>query len=100
MRSSFPSVVGQITSSRQSPRMSADSDGVALVPLTEVQPSAVTIRSVFWVFQFHLSMWFLSSSSRKQSPSHQTAKLQLDGFTRTISLPLQSHTPSTPAPAV
>ena len=44
MRSSLLSRVRQITSSRQSPRMSARQAGVALVPLFDVQPSAVEQR--------------------------------------------------------
>jgi hypothetical protein len=52
----LPSVVGQITSSRQSPSRSAQSVGVDFVPLFERQSSAVRIRSVFSVSQFHLEM--------------------------------------------
>src|SRR3954451_17565992 len=78
MRRALLSVVGQTTSSRQSPRMSADSEGVALVPLLECTPLAVSNRVSLLVP--YLSIWVPSSSSRCASPSHHTTKLVEDGL--------------------
>ena len=61
-----------MTSSRQSPRMSPDSDGVALVLLLECTPLAVSSRVSDEVP--YLSMLVASSSSRTGSASHQTRK--------------------------
>src|SRR5215510_5947755 len=63
----------KITSSRQSPRISADRFGVDLVPLIDDAPEAVSKRVSPPVP--YLSMWLLSSSSRTKSPSHHTRKL-------------------------
>src|SRR5512145_100369 len=63
----------KITSSRQSPRISAERFGVALVPLMDDAPDAVSNRVSPPVP--YLSMWLLSSSSRTKSPSHQITKL-------------------------
>src|SRR4029453_3965260 len=70
------------TSSRQSPRTSADRFGVALVPLIELAPSAVSSRVSPPVP--YLSTWLLSSSSRKGSASHQTRKFALPGVRPTL----------------
>jgi hypothetical protein len=68
--------------------MSADRAGVDLVPLFEVMPSAVSSGFAWPVFQSHLLIWFLSSSSRRSSPSHQTAKFTWRGcFTPSTILP-------------
>src|SRR5215213_4522649 len=78
MRSARLSDVGQITSSRQSPRMSACSEGVAFVPLLECTPLAVSRRVSPPVP--YLSMWVPSSSSRCASPSHQMTKFVEPGL--------------------
>src|SRR5918992_4169812 len=77
MRSAVLAVVGQMTSSRQSPNRSADSDGVALEPLLEWTPLAVSSRESEPVPYLSMRVW--SSSSRTGSPSHQTRKLIDDG---------------------
>src|SRR5262245_14252931 len=63
----------KMTSSRQSPKRSADRLGVALVPSMDDAPVAVNKRVSPPVP--YLSMWLLSSSSRTNSPSHQIRKL-------------------------
>src|SRR5256885_753893 len=98
MRSSLLSVVRQITSSRQSPRMSAESAGVDFVPLFDEQSSAVSRRVSVSSFQFHLSIWFEFSSSRRRSPSHQTPKLHEDGFFSEIFSPFTLNRPLTRGP--
>jgi len=70
MRTLCPSLVGQITSSRQSPRKSADRQGLPLVPLMETQPEAVKRAPTLY-----LERVIPSNISRKRSPSHQAAKL-------------------------
>src|SRR4051812_14315665 len=92
MRRARLSVVGQMTSSRQSPRMSADSDGVALVPLLECTPLAVSRRVSALVP--YLSMWVPSSSSRWASPSHQTTKLADDGLRPMFAPPVLNRPPT------
>src|SRR3954454_9646056 len=82
MRRARLSVVGQTTSSRQSPRMSADSDGVDFVPLLACTPLAVSSRVSPLVP--YLSMWVPSRSSRCASPSHQTTKFVDDGLRATF----------------
>src|SRR5688572_15115288 len=77
MRSAALSSRGQITSSRQSPNTSAESDGVLLVPLTECEPDAVNSRVSPPVP--YLSMWLPSSNSRVVSPSHQARKFAEPG---------------------
>ena len=49
MRRFLPSFVGKISSSRQSPKRSADKAGVDFVPFTLMQPVAVKIVSAFEV---------------------------------------------------
>src|SRR6185436_13172682 len=98
MRSSLLSVVRQITSSRQSPRISALNAGVAFVPLFDVQPSAVSKTVSVPSVQFHLVMRLRSSSSRNTSPSHQTPKLHERGSRSAIFSPLALNSPVTPAP--
>src|SRR5215510_1251737 len=104
MRRKRLSVVRQTTSSRQSPRMSPERAGVALVPLLEVAPSAVSSRVSEDVP--YLSMWLLSSSSRTVSASHQTRKLVEDGLRPTFcpwlfeapdTLEVQASAPALPA---
>src|SRR5215218_3772526 len=85
MRNSLLSGVRKMTSSRQSPKKSADKTGVALVPLFEVAPSAVSKVSSVSLVQFHLEMRLRSSSSRKRSPSHHIAK-----FAERGALPMRS----------
>src|SRR5499426_46545 len=72
----------KITSSRQSPKISADRFGVALVPLMDDAPVAVSKRVSPLVP--YLSMWLLSRSSRTKSPSHQIRKLTELGFRPTL----------------
>src|ERR1700710_1211006 len=67
-----------MTSSRQSPRMSADSAGVALVPLFDATPEPVSRRVSPLVP--YLSICVPSSSSRCASPSHQTTKFVEPGL--------------------
>src|SRR5258708_35519376 len=98
MRNSLLSVVLQMTSSRQSPRISAHSAGVALVPLLEVQPSAVRRRVSEPSVQFHLEIVLRSSNSRSKSASHQTPQLQERGLRSEICSPLTFQTPRRPAP--
>src|SRR5215475_4187436 len=75
MRSAALPVSRQITSSRQSPRMSALKHGVAFVPLLEAIPESESSAVVFPAVQFHLLIVVPSSNSRNRSPSHQTPKL-------------------------
>src|SRR5688572_8940043 len=98
MRSSLLSVVRQMTSSRQSPSMSALSVGVAFVPLLDEQPSAVSRTSSVAVVQFHFKIVFRSSNSRSTSPSHQIPKLQDRGDASEIFSPLALKSPVRPAP--
>src|SRR5688572_2413704 len=84
------------TSSRQSPRTSADRFGVALVPLIELAPSAVSRRASLDVP--YLSTWFPSSSSRTGSASHQTRKFALPGVRPTLA-PVELNRLVSPVPA-
>src|SRR3954451_14322872 len=94
MRSARLSEVGQMTSSRQSPRMSAESVGGDLVPLLACTPDAVSSRVSPPVP--YLSMCVPSRSSRWASPSHQTTKLIDDGF-RPMFCPAVLYSPETPS---
>src|SRR3954467_4581850 len=98
MRSSLLSVVRQITSSRQSPRISAHKTGVALVPLLAEQFSATSRRVSVSVCQFHFEITLRSSNSRSKSPSHQTPKLQELGLPSEICSPFTFQTPRKPGP--
>src|SRR5690348_8964534 len=98
IRNSLLSVVRQITSSRQSPRMSALSAGVAFVPLFDAQPSAVSIMVSAPSAQFHLKIVLRSSNSLSVSPSQKTPKLQERGSWSDIFSPLALNNPVTPAP--
>src|SRR5262245_49987960 len=75
-----------ITSSRQSPSMSALRAGVAFVPLLEAAAESESRLDVFPASQFHLLIVAPSSSSRSRSPSHQTPKL-IDGLLGEICTP-------------
>src|SRR5919106_1359910 len=86
MRSAALLVSRQITSSRQSPNMSALSAGVAFVPLLEAMPVSASRLDVFPASQFHLLIAAPSSSSRSRSPSHQTPKL-IEGLALEIGAP-------------
>src|SRR4030095_1520212 len=86
MRSAELFVSRQITSSRQSPRMSALSAGVALVPLLEAMPESESRLVVFPASQFPLLIVVPSSNSRSRSPSHQAPKL-IDGLVAEICTP-------------
>src|SRR5262245_1007378 len=76
----------QITSSRQSPKISALSAGVALVPLFEAIPVSESREDVFPASQFHLVIDVPSSDSRSRSPSHQTPKF-IEGLVAAICTP-------------
>src|SRR5215468_3485841 len=76
----------QITSSRQSPKMSALKHGVALVPLLDAIPVSESSGVVFPASQFHLLIVVPSSNSRNRSPSHQTPKL-IEGLVAEICTP-------------
>src|SRR5689334_23324293 len=67
-----------MTSSRQSPRMSACRAGVDFVPLFDVTPEPVSRRVSPPVP--YLSMWVPSSNSRWASPSHQITKFVEPGL--------------------
>src|SRR5262245_43727194 len=92
------------TSSRQSPKRSADRFGVALVPLMDDAPEAVSRRVSPAVP--YLSMWLPSSSSRTKSPSHQMRKLTELGLRPTLPakalnrLVMPSPAPQNSAPAL
>src|SRR5262249_18827405 len=86
MRSAALFVSRQITSSRQSPKMSALRQGVAFVPLLEAIPESESRFDVFPASQFHLLIVVPSSSSRSRSPSHHTPKL-IDGLVAEICTP-------------
>src|SRR5271155_1958813 len=98
MRNSLLSRVRQMTSSLQSPRMSAQRHGVDLVPLFDTQPSATTSGVSVPDSQFHLVIQLLSRISRSGSPSHQTPKLHDRGLRSEIVSPLTSHRPESPWP--
>src|SRR4051812_7581894 len=98
MRSSLLSAVRNMTSSRQSPKRSADSAGVALVPLFDAQPAAVNSVVSVSFSQSHFVMLVRSSSSRRASPSHQMAKLHERGLRFDTTSPLTSQTPPRPGP--
>src|SRR4051812_40426021 len=95
MRSAVLSVVGQITSSRQSPNRSPESEGVDLVPLLECTPAAVSRRVSPEVP--YLSMCVASSSSRTGSPSHQARKFVEPGLRLVTTAPAGLRTPSAAA---
>ena len=84
MRSAVLSDVLQITSSRQSPKISAVKQGVCFVPLFAEHSDAVSNRVS--LLDPYLSMWLPSRSSRITSASHQTRKLS-DPGARPIFLP-------------
>src|SRR5262249_14804712 len=87
----------KITSSRQSPKISADRFGVDLVPLMDDAPVAVSKRVSALVP--YLSMWLLSSNSRTKSPSHQIRKLTELGLRPTAPPePLKRFVMPSPAP--
>jgi hypothetical protein len=70
MRSELLSAALQMTSSRQSPRISALSAGVALVPLFDNAPPAVRSRTSVPDVQSHLLIQMSSRISRSRSASH------------------------------
>src|SRR5215467_2512372 len=86
MRSASLDDSRQITSSRQSPRMSALRFGVALEPLFDDTPDGASSVVVLPASQSHLEIVAPSSSSRSRSPSHQTPKL-IDGLVAEICTP-------------
>src|SRR4030043_985708 len=99
MRNSVLSSVRHITSSLQSPRISALRLGVAFDPFIDLQFSSENIGSCTDFSQFHLDITLRSSNSRSKSPSHQTAKLQELGFVSDINSLLALNNPIFQAPA-
>src|SRR5918995_1536972 len=93
MRSAVLSAVRQMTSSRQSPRMSAESAGVAFVELFEATPAGESSTLDVIVVQFHFLTAVPSSSSRSKSPSHQTPKLICEGRAAEICTPFADISP-------
>src|SRR5690606_9087700 len=79
----------QITSSRQSPSMSADKPGLALVPLFCAAPYwyAVSRRLVVLLLYFHLSIVVPFNNSRLRSASQYTPKLIELGLAEEIKVP-------------
>src|SRR3712207_1347431 len=88
MRRAVLSEVRQTTSSRQSPRMSPESAGVDFVELFEERPAGESSAVLVFVSQFHFEMVVPSSSSRRRSASHQTAKFVGEGLVVPICTPL------------
>src|SRR4051794_5742809 len=82
MRRAVLLLVGQITSSRQSPNRSPESDGVDLVLLLECTSLPVSSRVSLDVP--YLSMCVPSSSSRTGSASHQARKFVEPGLRPTF----------------
>src|SRR5262245_55387027 len=93
MRSAELVLVRQMTSSRQSPRMSADSAGLALVPLFDATPLAVSRRVSPPVPYLSMRVW--SSSSRTGSASHQIRKFAEPGLRPRLALLVALRRPST-----
>src|SRR3954465_13656362 len=82
MRRAVLLLVGQITSSRQSPNRSPESDGGDFVLLLECTSLPVSSRVALEVP--YLSMCVPSSSSRTGSASHQVRKFVEDGLRPTF----------------
>src|SRR5690348_8371116 len=78
--------------------MSADSAGVAFVPLFDAQPVALSSVVSASFFQSHFVIVVLSRISRSRSPSHHTAKLHERGFLSDTFSPLTFHNPDSPLP--
>src|SRR5215204_1288208 len=93
MRSAVLSAVRQMTSSRQSPRMSPESAGVAFVELLEESPAGESNVFVLLVSQSHFEMVVPSSNSRRRSASHQTAKFLGEGAEVLIRTPVALQRP-------
>ena len=74
IRSSVLSSLRTMTSSRQSPSISADKQGLDFVPLLN-RPSNRLSTSARPVVQLYFVTISRSSNSRNRSPSHQTPKL-------------------------
>src|ERR1700752_1733201 len=98
MCNSLLSVVRQITSSRQSPRISALNAGVALVPLFEAHSSAFNNTVSVLSTGFHFEITLRSSSSLSTSPSHQIPNLHDRGVWSEIFSPFAFQRPLSPAP--
>ncbi len=93
MRSAVLSAVRQTTSSRQSPRMSPRSAGVAFVELFDARPAGESSVLVVPVSQFHFEMVVPSSNSRRKSASHQMPKFLGEGAEVLICTPFAFHSP-------
>src|SRR5215207_2357959 len=93
MRRAVLSAVRQMTSSRQSPRMSPESAGVAFVELFDATPAGESSVEVVRVVQFHFEMVVPSSNSRRRSASHQTAKFFGEGAEVLICTPVALQSP-------
>src|SRR5688572_2168399 len=88
MRSCELSEVRQMTSSRQSPKRSADSAGVDFVPLLELRPPGDRIELLLLVAGFHFEIVVPSRISRIVSASHQQAKFICPGRELEICTPV------------
>src|SRR5215207_3934470 len=93
MRSAVLSDVRQMTSSRQSPRMSPRRDGVAFVELLEETPEGDRSTLEVFVSQFHFEMVVPSSNSRRRSASHQIPKFIGEGLEVVIRTPVALQSP-------
>src|ERR1044072_8739243 len=87
MRSAVLSAVRQMTSSRQSPWMSPEGPGGDFVELLDERADGESNAVRVLVSQFHFEMVVPSSSSRRRSPSHQTAKFVKLGLVVAIATP-------------
>jgi hypothetical protein len=87
-----------MASSRQSPKISAVKQGLALVPLLLAVPKLYEVKSRFVPLPFHLSMTVSFNISLSRSPSQKMPKLMV-GLLVEIWTPLSSNTLSTDAQA-
>src|SRR5215208_131431 len=93
MRSAVLSEVRQMTSSRQSPRMSPRSAGVAFVELFDERPDGDRSVLALPVVQSHFEMVVPSSNSRRRSASHQMPKFFGEGAEVLICTPVALQSP-------
>src|SRR5215212_9699787 len=93
MRRAVLSAVRQMTSSRQSPRMSPMSAGVAFVELFEESPAGESSVFDLPVVQSHFEMVVPSSNSRRRSASHQMPKFFGEGADVLICTPVALQSP-------
>src|SRR5215212_5488060 len=93
MRRAVLSAVRQTTSSRQSPRMSPRSAGVAFVELFDASPAGESSVLALLVVQSHFEMVVPSSNSRRKSASHQMPKFFGEGAEVPICTPFALQSP-------